>query len=314
MARFIFRRILALIPVLFALATFVFLLLKLAPGDPATAFLGDRATPESIAALRESWGLNRPLWEQYLSFLWGAVRGDLGTSFTFHQPVTTLILSRLPATLGLIVIAVVFTVLISVPLAMWVTTRRSALATNIVRAFNALFQGAPQFLVATILIAVFALNLGIFPVGGYGNTPLEQFHALILPGIVTALGIAPIVIRSLIASLGDAFDSDFTAFARSKGLPALNVNRDYALRNGSIAAVSILGVQVGFLIGGALVVENVFAIPGVGTLLLNAVVSRDYPVVQGLTIVFGVLVVLVALLADIIYGLLDPRARAGSGA
>lgn len=314
MLRFVIRRLLILIPVLFALTTFAFFLLKLAPGDPATAFLGDRATPEAVAALRAAWGLDQPLLLQYTAFLRDVVVGDLGVSFTYQQPVSALLATRLPATLELILIAVVFTILISLPLSIWVATRRSLLSTAVVRAFNALFQGAPQFLVATASIAVFALALRWFPVGGFGDSPLENLHALILPGLVVALGIAPIVIRSLIASLGDALDADYTAFALSKGLPGRKVTLHYALRNGSISAVSILGVQVGFLIGGAVVVENVFAIPGVGTLLLGAVTSRDFPVVLGLTVVFGILVVGVALVTDLVYGALDPRARAGKAA
>jgi peptide/nickel transport system permease protein len=309
--RYIVRRLLMVIPIVLGVATLTFFLMKLAPGDPVQSFLGDKATPEMVASLRASWGLDRPLLVQYLDFLVNLIRGDLGESFIYQVPVGDLIETRLPATLLLMVIAIVFAVAISLPLALWVSVSKSAAAGLIVRLFTATVQGMPTFFIGSLLIAFVALRTGLFPVGGYGDNLLEQVHALILPGLTVALSISPTLVRSLIASLNDALDAPFVEFATAKGLPRRSVVSHYALRNSSISAVSILGIQVGSLVGGALVIENVFAIPGLGTLLMQSVLTRDFPTVQALTVVFGVLVVIVYLFADVVYGFLDPRVHAG---
>lgn len=310
MNNYVVRRLLLLVPIVLGVATLSFFLLKLAPGDPVLAYLGDKATPEMVASLRESWGLNDPLIVQYFSFLFDLFRGDFGDSFIFQVPVLELIAGRLPATLMLMLIAVVFAVIISLPLALWVAVSKSATAALLVRLFTATVQGMPTFFIGSLLIAFIALGTGLFPVGGYGDNFPDQVRALVLPGLAVALGISPTLIRSLIASLSESLDAPYVEFATAKGLRRRSVITHYALRNGSISGISILGIQVGNLVGGALVVENVFAIPGLGTLLLQSVLTRDFPIVQALTVVFGILVVVVYLVTDLVYGALDPRVRA----
>jgi peptide/nickel transport system permease protein len=308
---YILRRLLAAVPIVLSVATATFFLLKLAPGDPVRAYLGEKASATMVDQLRHAWGLDRPLLVQYGEFLLDLVRGHLGESFIYREPVATVISARLGVTLLLMVVSVVFAVLISVPLALWVTMSRRRTAGIVVRLLTATVQGMPLFFIGTLLITVLALRLPIFPVGGYGDTTLEHLHSLVLPALAIALGIAPTLIRSLIASLGQSFEAQYISFGRAKGLPEREVVVHHALRNSSISAVSILGIQVGQLVGGALVVENVFAVPGLGSLLLSSVVSRDFPVVQALTIIFGVIVVLVYLLTDVAYASLDPRVRLG---
>ena len=311
MAGYVVRRLLMIIPIVLGVATITFFLLKLAPGDPVLAFLGDKATPAMVSKLRESWGLDRPLLVQYFAFLFDLVRGNLGQSFIYQVEVVQLIQTRLPATLVLMLVAMVFAVVISVSLSLWVSVSKSTVASLVVRLVTATVQGMPTFFIGSLLIAFVALKTGLFPVGGYGSTFPEQMRALVLPGLAVALSICPTLVRSLIASLNETLDAPFVEFASAKGLPRLQVITGYALRNSSISAISVLGIQVGNLVGGALIVENVFAIPGIGTLLLRSVLTRDFPVVQALTVVFGILVVVVYLLTDIVYSLLDPRVRAG---
>ncbi|WP_262776210.1 ABC transporter permease [Brevibacterium permense] len=312
MGKYILRRVLLMIPIVLGVATLSFILMKLAPGDPAAAYLGDKATPENVAQLRQAWGLDEPMIIQYLQFLAGLLVGDFGQSFIFQTSVLELLTLRMPATLLLMLVSLVFAVVISVPLSLWVAAKRSAASAIVSRVFAATVQGMPAFFVGTLLILVLGVNLGIFPVGGYGSNFGEHLYSLVLPGLAVALTICPVLIRSLTAALNDSMSAEYTNFALSKGLSRKRTVIDYAFRNAGITGVSILGIQVGHLVGGALVVENVFAIPGVGSLLMEAVLARDYDVVQALTVIFGVLVVLVYLLTDVVYSLVDPRVRLGA--
>ncbi|MHA7224438.1 ABC transporter permease, partial [Arthrobacter sp. RHLT1-20] len=209
----------------------------------------------------------------------------------------------------LMLLATVFAVVISLPLATWVAVRGRGGADVGVRLFGALVQGTPAFLAGTLLIIVFGLKLHWFPVGGYGKTPAEHLYSLVLPALTVALGIVPMLVNSLRASLTDALQSDFVAFGHSKGLRKSTVLGAYAIRNGSISGVSILGIAAGSMAGGAVVVEKVFAIPGMGSLMLTGILGRDFPVVQTTTLIFAGIVVLVFLVTDLAYALLDPRAR-----
>lgn len=310
MGRYIAHRLLLMIPVGLGVVTLTFFIMKLTPGDPVLSFLGDQASPETVNALRAEWGLDAPLFEQYFSFIGGLFTGDLGTSQLFQVPISDLIAERLPATLILMLIAAVFAVTIALPVAAWAATSTSALAEIVVRLFTATLLGMPMFFVGALMITFLSLQLQLFPIGGYGDTFGEHVYSLILPGLTIALHIVPLLVRSLIRSISEALESEFVAFGRSKGLKRTTVLLRYALRNGSISGISILGIQIGNIAGGALVVENVFAIPGMGNLLLQGVLNRDFPVVQASTVVFGGLVVVVYLLTDLAYGWLDPRARA----
>lgn len=312
MGKYILRRVLLMIPIVLGVATLSFVLMKLAPGDPAAAYLGDKATPEAVAQLRHAWGLDQPMIIQYFQFLGGLFVGDFGRSFIFQTTVLELLKLRMPATLMLMLVSLIFAVVISVPLSLWVAATKSAASAIVSRVFTATVQGMPAFFVGTLLILVLGVNTGLFPVGGYGSSLGEHLYSLVLPGIVVALTICPVLIRSLTAALNDSLSAEYTNFAASKGLSRSKIVRNYAFRNAGITGISILGIQVGHLVGGALVVENVFAIPGVGSLLMEAVLARDYNVVQALTVIFGVLVVLVYLLTDIVYSLVDPRVRLGA--
>ncbi|OXN00576.1 ABC transporter permease [Bifidobacterium vansinderenii] len=303
---YIGKRLLLLIPTVWGCATLTFFLLKLTPGDPAVQALGPKASRQALAALRESWGLNDPLWRQYLRFLGDLCTGNLGTSYSAKAPVSELIATRLPVTLIIMVLAAVFAVLIALPLSVWVATSGSRVVTEFVRVLNAVAQGWPTFFLGAILLQIFAIQLGWFPIGSVSGG--VDIAALVLPSFAVAVSIAPIIIRSLTQSLQDSVNSEYVNFGRAKGLSSHAVLFDYALRNGSISAVSVLGIQVGFLVGGTLVVENVFAVPGLGQLLMDSVMKRDLPVVQTLTVVFGIIVVLVYLITDLVYGALDPRA------
>lgn len=246
---------------------------------------------------------------QYGHYLAQLATGDLGQSTYFRTGITSLILERLPVTFGLMVIGAVFAVLISVPLASRSAARPNGAFDGVTRIFNAVIQGSPVFFVATILILFLGLKLAIFPAGGYPDDFFGRIYALILPGLAIALTIVPLLVRSLKTAMIEARTSEYVAFATSKGLPSSVIARRYVLHNAGISGVSILGIQVGALASGALVVEEVFAIPGLGSMLIKGILNRDYLVVEGCTLVFGIIVVLVYLITDFVYARLDPRAR-----
>ncbi len=304
---FVGRRLLQLVPVAVGVTIIVFFMIHLIPGDPARTILGIHATPPAIAELHREWGLNRPLISQYWLFLDRLGHANLGKSLIYGDTATDLITSRLPATLWLIVYAALIAVLISVPLAMIAATRKDGVRDHIVRAVPLLGLGMAPFWVGFLLIYGFAINIKLFPVGGYGSGFLGHLHYMFLPALTVAIALAPVVIRSLRASMLNVLGADYITTARSKGVPGPRLFARHVLRNAVIPAVTVLGINIGFLIGGTVVIENVFAIPGIGQLMINSIFQRDFPVVQGVTLVFAVLVVLVNLLADMTYAALDPR-------
>jgi peptide/nickel transport system permease protein len=306
---FVARRLLQLVPVAVGVTIIVFFMIHLIPGDPARTILGIHATPKAIAELHQEWGLNRPLISQYWLFLDRLLHGNLGQSLIYGVPASSLILSHLPATLWLIVYATVLAIVISVPLAMLAASKRNGVRDQIVRAVPLFGLGMPPFWVGFLLIDAFAVHWRIFPVSGYGTGIGGHLLYLFLPSLTVAIALSPVVIRSLRASMLSVLGADYITTARSKGVPGSRLFIRHVLRNAVIPAITVLGINIGFLIGGTVIIENVFAIPGVGQLMINSIFQRDFPVVQGVTLVFAVLVVLINLLTDVGYALLDPRVR-----
>ena len=304
---FVVQRLLLLVPVAVGVTIVVFFMVHLIPGDPAATILGIHATPQTIALLHQQWGLNRPLPSQYWLFLDRLLHGNLGQSLYYGTSVSSLILSHLPPTLWLLGYATVLTVLISVPLAVLAASRRDGIRDHVVRAVPLVGLGMPQFWLGFLLIYGFAISLRIFPVSGYGSGFTGHLRSMFLPGLTVAFALTPVVIRSLRASMLNVLTADYVVTARSKGVPPRRLFLRHVLRNAVIPAITVLGINIGFLIGGTVIIENVFAIPGIGQLMINSIFQRDFPVVQGVTLVFAVLVVLVNLLADMTYASLDPR-------
>jgi peptide/nickel transport system permease protein len=307
---YVLRRLLQLVPITFGVTILVFFLIHLVPGDPAATILGNQATPARVALLHHQWGLDRPIWVQYWKFMGRVVHGNLGDSLFYGVSAGHLVLQRLPVTLWLIGLGTLLSVLIAVPLAAIAATYRDRVPDHVVRAVPLIGLGFPPFWVGIVLLLVFGLHLGrAFPVGGYGAGFVGHLHSMFLPALTVAFGIAPILIRSLRASLLEVLESEYVTTARSKGLPESRVLVRHALRNAVVSTVSVLGVNIGYLVGGTLVIEQVYALPGIGQLMINSIFQRDFPVVQAVTLVFSIMVVLVYLLSDVAHALLDPRVR-----
>jgi peptide/nickel transport system permease protein len=307
---YVVRRLVQAVPVGLGVTILVFFLIHLVPGDPARTILGNQATAPRVALLRHEWGLDRPLPVQYAKFMGRLFHGDLGSSLFYGVGAGHLVLQRLPVTLWLIGFGALLSVLIAVPLSVIAATHRDRLADHTVRVVPLVGLGFPAFWLGIMLLLVFGLNLGrLFPVGGYGQGFFGHLHSMFLPALTVALGISPILVRSLRAALLEVLESDFVTTARSKGLSERRVLVRHALRNAAVSTVSVLGVNIGYLVGGTLVIEQVYALPGVGQLMINSIFQRDFPVVQAVTLVFSILVVLVYLLTDVAHALLDPRVR-----
>jgi peptide/nickel transport system permease protein len=306
---FVFRRLLLLVPTALGVTIITFFMIHLIPGDPARTILGIHATPRAIAILHREWGLDRPLASQYWLFMDRLVHGNLGTSLYYGVPVSGLVTSHLPPTLWLICYAAVIAIVISVPLAMIAASRKDAVRDHVVRAVPLLGLGMPAFWLALILQTTLAVRYRLFPVSGYGTGFAGHLHSMFLPALTVAIALCPVVIRSLRASMLNVLGADFVTTARAKGVPGRRLFIRHVLRNAVIPAVTVLGINIGFLIGGTLIVEQVFQVPGVGQLMINSIFQRDFDVVQAVALVFGIMVVLVNLLTDVAYAALDPRVR-----
>jgi peptide/nickel transport system permease protein len=306
---FIIHRLGQMVIVVFGITVIVFFMVHLTPGDPARIYLGTRATDSAVANLHHQWGLDRPLPAQYGLFMGRLIRGDLGTSLLYQSSDARLILDRLPSTLWLLAYSIVLSLLIAVPLAALSATKKDSVRDHTVRLASVISLGMPSFWVGIMLILVLGVNIHAFPVGGYGNGVLGHLWSMFLPGLTIAIAVSPLLLRSLRASMLNVLDADFVATARSKGIPRRRILVSHVLRNAIIPMITVLGVNVSFLIGGTVVVEKVFALPGLGNLMLQAILARDFPVVQAVTLVFAVMVVLVNLMTDVMYTLLDPRVR-----
>jgi peptide/nickel transport system permease protein len=305
---YVARRLLQTIPIVLGVTILVFFLIHLVPGDPAQTILGTHATPQKVALLHHEWGLDKPLPVQYGRFMKRLVHGDLGSSLFYSVPAGRLVVQRLPPTLWLIGLGTLFSVLIAVPLAAVAATKRDRVPDHVVRAVPLVGLGFPPFWLGIMLLLAVALHSGgAFPVGGYGGGFFGHLRSMFLPALTVGLAIAPILIRSLRASLLEVLDSEYVTTARSKGLPERRVLVRHALRNAIVSTVSVLGVNIGYLVGGTLVVEQVYALPGIGQLMINSIFQRDFPVVQAVTLAFAVMVVLVYLVTDVVHALLDPR-------
>jgi peptide/nickel transport system permease protein len=298
-----------MVPVLFGITLVVFALLQLIPGDPATTMLGLQARPEAVVALRRELGLDRPVWEQYLHYLGNVVTFDLGNSLKFKVSVASLLGDRLEVSLALIAYATVLMIVLSLPLGIISALRKDGIFDQITRVVLMVTLVMPAFWVGILFLTYFSVKLRIFPVAGYGEGWREHLHHLFLPALTIALSIVPMLVRALRTSILDAMASDYVRTARAKGLREQAVVATHVLRNALIPALTLLGLSVGYLLGGTVIVENVFSLPGAGKLLVDAITARDYPLVQSTTLVFAILVIAVNLLTDVIYTFLDPRVR-----
>ena len=304
---FIFRRLLQLIPTLAFILVVIFVLVRLLPGDPASAILGDRARDADVARINAELGLDQPLPVQFLVFVGNIATGNLGDSIHLKVSVARLVADRLPVTLMLTAFAAVIALVLSVPLAFLAAIRRGGPSDNVIRGAFQVGLSMPVFYVGLILLTVFGARLGWFPVGGYGNTFCEHLYHLFLPAVTLALSLAAILMRNLRAAIIGVVGAEYVDFARSKGLSARLIMVRHILRNALISTVTLFGLQIGTLLGGAVITETVFAIPGAGRLMIDSIYGRDYPVVQGLTLAMALIVSLTFLATDIVQAWLDPR-------
>ncbi|WP_342164039.1 ABC transporter permease [Methylobacterium sp. SD21] len=312
MLGYISRRILATIPVMAVVGLFVFSLLYLSPGDPAAIIAGDQATPADIERIRASLGLDRPFLVRFGEWAWRILHGDLGISIFTNLPVTTMIGQRVEPTVSLMCVTLVFAIVVAVPLGVLAAWKAGSLIDRMVMGLAVAGFSVPVFVVGYILAYVFALQLNWLPVQGY--TPLSQglwpwLSNLILPSVTLGLVYIALIARVTRATMLDVLSQDYVRTARAKGLAQHNVLFVHALKNAAVPIVTVIGIGIALLIGGAVVTETVFAIPGLGRLTVDAILRRDYPVIQGVVLLFSFIYVLVNLAIDLFYTILDPRIR-----
>lgn len=309
--QYILRRLVQMVPVVFGITIIIFVMLRLVPGDPAVVFLGDKATDEQIAIQRRVMGLDKPIFVQYAYYMRDLVTLDLGDSLKYRTPVSDLLWDRLKVSLSVVLVTTVLIIAITVPLGVLAALRKDGILDNVMRSALMVTMLMPTFYTGILLIILLSIKLNLFPVSGYGETPLEHLHHLFLPSLALALGISPVLIRVLRSSILDALHSDYVTTARSKGLSEQKVITMHVLRNALIPTITLFGITVGGLMGGTVITEKVFALPGAGALLVDSVAARDYPTVQSATFIFAIMVILVNLATDIIYSFLDPRVSLG---
>jgi peptide/nickel transport system permease protein len=307
--RFILWRPLQLVPVLLGVSLISFLLVHAIPGDPVRILLGTRATAAVIEATRAQYGLDQPLALQYVYFLKNLAAGEFGKSIIFKVGIPKLVVSRIVPTLFLLGYAILLSVVIAIGLAVLAALYRGRLADQLVRVYSTAGLGLPAFWLGIVLIILFSIQLGLFPVSGYGETPLDHLHHLFLPALTIALALSPVLIRNLRASLLAEMEADYVKAARSRGLSEAKIFRRHVFRNSLIPTITLLGVNVGWLIGGTVVVEQVFSVPGLGSLMVSSIFARDYLVVQVVTLAFALAVILTNFLVDIVTVALDPRIK-----
>jgi len=298
------RRLLLLVPTVLGVLTLVFFLVHLIPGDPVEVMLGETASRADLSQLRADLGLDRPLAEQYARFLGGLARGDLGRSFFYRKPVLAVIGAALPATALLAAAALAVALLIALPVGILAAVRRNRLTDRLALVGSLVGVSMPNFWLGPMLIILFSFRLGWLPVSGR-----EGAASLVLPALTLGMALAAILVRMTRASMLDVLGEDYLRTARAKGVGERTVIVRHALRNALLPVVTIVGLQFGALLSGAVITENVFAWPGVGTLLIQAITARDYPLVQGCVLVISLCYVAVNFLTDLLYSVIDPRVR-----
>ena len=312
MASFIFKRLLATIPVMLFVAIFVFLMLRLTPSDPAAIIAGDNANSEQVAAIRKSLGLDQPMFTQFFLWMSEILQGNFGESFFFKKSVTSLIADRIGPTLSLAFFTIVLSVMIAVPLGVLAAYKQGTWIDRLVMGFSVLGFSVPVFVVGYLLIYAFAINVSWLPVQGY--QPLAQgfggwLQRLILPSLTLSVIYVALIARMTRTSMLEVLGEDYVRTARAKGQTEVKVLFRHALRNAAVPIVTVIGIGIALLIGGVVVTESVYSIPGLGRLTVDAVLARDYPTIQAVILLFSFVYVMINLMVDVIYTLLDPRIR-----
>jgi peptide/nickel transport system permease protein len=310
--RYVIGRLLAAIPILAFVAVFIFSLIHIAPGDPAVQVAGDNASPQQLEQIREKMNLNKPLWEQFGMWVSGLARGDLGNSIFSNQPVSKLIAQRIEPTFLLALYTIIIALAIAIPLGVIAAYKPATWIDNLAMAGSVLGFSVPVFVIGYGLMFLFAIELKWFPVQGY--KPLEDgvlatIHSLTLPALALGLVFAALIARVTRASMIEILSEDYVRTARAKGLGTLRILIVHALKNAGVPIATVVGIGFAILVGGVVVTESVFNVPGLGRLTVDAIVRRDYPVVQGVILFFSATLVLVNILVDLSYALFDPRIR-----
>lgn len=312
MSRFILMRMLSSLPVMFVVAAVVFAILRLSGGDPAAIIAGDSATPEQLMQLRQTMGLDKPIYIQFFIWLWHILQGDFGVSLLSGVPVIEMIGQRMGPSIALALTTIIFAVLIAIPLGVIAAWRQGKWLDRCVMGLSVLGFSVPVFVSAYLLVFVFSLQLGWFPVQGY--KPLSEgiipfMSSIILPTIALSSVYIALIARITRTSMIEVMDEDFIRTARAKGMRESRVLLHHALRNAATPIITIIGIGVAMLIGGVVVTESVFNLPGLGRLVVEAVLARDYPVIQGLILLFALVYVMINLMVDVLYTIFDPRIR-----
>jgi peptide/nickel transport system permease protein len=311
---FVIRRLLLTIPILLVMSVCVFLMLRLIPGDPVRSMLGLRATPENVATIRAQMGLDRPLIDQYFEWMGGLLHGDLGQDYISHTPLTVLLGQRLPVTLELTILAILVALLIGIPLGVV-----AAVGPHWARAITDLVVVAgvaiPAFWLGIMLVLLFTGALHVLPPAGYApllDNPVDNLRYMVLPVLTLALAQGAYILRTTRASMLEVLESPFVTFLRAKGIDENTIRFRHVLRNAAVPIVTVVGIQFGALLGGAVVIETLFALPGIGSMVVTAINARNYPVVQGGVLVIATLFIVINLLTDLLYGAIDPRTAEGA--
>lgn len=312
MLSYILRRLAATVPVLFTVAVMVFLMLRLTPGDPAAIIAGDNASNQQILEIRQKLGLEQPIIQQFFIWLGNLLRGDLGESFFFRKTIVELISERIEPTLSLAFLTIVLAVVVAIPLGVLAAYKQGTWIDRIVMGFSVIGFSVPVFVIGYLLVYIFAIKLGWFPVQGYqriGNGIGPWFRSLILPTLTLSVIYIALIARMTRTSVLEVLSEDYIRTARAKGQTEVKVLFQHALKNAAVPIATVVGIGVALLIGGVVVTESVFSIPGLGRLTVDAVLARDFPVIQAIILAFSFVYVLINLIVDLSYTIFDPRIR-----